>query len=173
MFINERRLQVVKIQESADFDLIVDKYSDMIFRLAYQNLYNIPDAEDVVQDVFLKLLKSNKAFESMEHVKAWLIRVTVNQCLDYKKSFYRKNVVSLENQVIPLKENEQCIIEEIFQLPTEESSIIYMYYYEGYTIREIAEILGKKQNTVNSKLTRARKKLKKLLLEGGYGEEYL
>lgn len=164
---------MVKIQESADFDLIVDKYSDMIFRLAYQNLYSIPDAEDVVQDVFLKLLKSNKAFESMEHVKAWLIRVTVNQCLDYKKSFYRKNVVSLENQEIPLKENEQRVIEEIFQLPTEESSIIYMYYYEGYTIREIAEILGKKQNTVNSKLTRARKKLKKLLLEGGYGEEYL
>jgi RNA polymerase sigma-70 factor (ECF subfamily) len=157
------------IQTEDTFNLIVDTYSDMIFRIAYQNLYNISDAEDVVQDVYVKLLKNKHIkFNDMEHLKAWLIKVTINQCLDYKKSFFRKNVVPIEEQIIPYEDEELFVLEEIKKLSEEERNIIYLYYYEGYNIREISDLLNRKQNTINSKLTRARRKLKKIILEGGY-----
>lgn len=149
---------------------VVEKFSDMIFRIAYQNLFNISDAEDVVQDVFVKLLEQkNKCFNDYEHLKSWLIRVTINKCLDYKKSFFRKNTVPLENFDIPYEREELGVMEGLRRLPEDYRNILYLFYYEGYTIKEIAEILGKKQNTVNSKLTRGRKKLRKIL-EVEYGE---
>lgn len=152
------------IKTEKEYIQIVEKFSDMIFRIAYQNLYHIDDAEDVVQDVFLKLLKQkDKCFHDYEHLKSWLIRVTINQCLDYKKSFFRKNTVSLEDFEIPYEQEERKILEELYQLPKDYRNILYLYYYEGYTIKEIAKILGKKQNTVNSKLTRGRNQLKKIM----------
>ncbi|MDE7422771.1 MAG: RNA polymerase sigma factor [Lachnospiraceae bacterium] len=152
----------VKTEE--EYIKIVEKFSDMIFRIAYQNLFHINDSEDVVQDVFLKLLKQkDKCFNDYEHLKSWLIRVTINQCLDYKKSFFRKNTVPLEDFEIPYEQEEKKILEELYQLPKDYRNILYLYYYEGYTIKEIAKILGKKQNTVNSKLTRGRNQLKKLM----------
>lgn len=152
------------IKTEEDYNKIVEQFSDMIFRIAYQNLFHIHDAEDVVQDVFLKLLKQKeKCFNDYEHLKSWLIRVTINQCLDYKKSFFRKNTIPLEDFEIPYEPEEREIMEELYQLPKDYRNILYLYYYEEYTIREIAEILGKKQNTVNSKLTRGRNHLKKLM----------
>ena len=152
------------IETEEDYCKIVEQFSDMIFRIAYQNLFHINDAEDVVQDVFLKLLKQkDKCFNDYEHLKSWLIRVTINQCLDYKKSFFRKNTVPLENFEIPYEPEERGIMEELYQLPKDYRNILYLYYYEEYTIKEIAEILGKKQNTVNSKLTRGRRRLKKIM----------
>lgn len=152
------------IKTEEDYCKIVEQFSEMIFRIAYQNLFHINDAEDVVQDVFLKLLKQkDKCFNDYEHLKSWLIRVTINQCLDYKKSFFRKNTVPLENFEIPYEPKERGIMEELYQLPKDYRNILYLYYYEEYTIKEIAEILGKKQNTVNSKLTRGRRRLKKIM----------
>lgn len=155
---------MLHIMTEQEYNIIVEKFSDMIFRIAYQNLADLNDAEDAVQDVFLKLLKQkNKSFHDYEHLKSWLIRVTINQCLDYKKSFFRKNTVPLEDLEIPFEQEEREVLEELYQLPKDTRNILYLHYYEGYTIKEIAEILGKKQNTVNSKLTRGRKQLKKLL----------
>ena len=152
------------IETEEDYCKIVEQFSDMIFRIAYQNLFHINDAEDVVQDVFLKQKKQkDKCFNDYEHLKSWLIRVTINQCLDYKKSFFRKNTVPLENFEIPYEPEERGIMEELYQLPKDYRNILYLYYYEEYTIKEIAEILGKKQNTVNSKLTRGRRRLKKIM----------
>lgn len=152
------------IKTEEEYIKIVEKFSDMIFRIAYQNLFHINDAEDVVQDVFLKLLKQkDKCFNDYEHLKSWLIRVTINQCLDYKKSFFRKNTIPLEDFEIPYEQEERKVLEELYQLPRDYRNILYLYYYEGYTIKEIAKILGKKQNTVNSKLTRGRNQLKKLM----------
>lgn len=148
------------------YNQVVEEFSDMIFRIAYQNLCNYTDAEDVVQEVFLSLLKSSKSFESKEHLKAWLIKVTVNKCIDIRKSFFRKNTVPLDDQIISYTDKESSVMEEIFKLPKDYRNIIYLYYYEGYTVKEIAEILGKNQNTVNSKLQRGRKKLKNLLVKG-------
>lgn len=152
------------IKTEEEYEVVVDTYSDMIFRIAYQNLFSIDDAQDVVQDVFLKLLRQKEnCFHDEEHLKAWLIRVTINQCLDYRKSFFRRNTVALDNLEIPWEREECQIMEELSLLPKDERNVLYLHYYEGYTIKEIAAILGKKQNTVNSKLTRGRNRLKKFL----------
>lgn len=156
------------LQSRECYEKIVDEYSDMIYRIAYQNLRSSYDAEDIMQEVFLTLLKSEITFKSSEHLKAWLIRVTINKCIDWKKSARYRTTVTLDEQIIRYDEEERGVMEEIFKLPEESRNIIYLYYYESYTIAEIAEILGKNRNTVNSKLQRARKKLKTILEKGGY-----
>lgn len=154
---------MLNIQKEEQYNRIVEKYSDMIFRIAYQYFYNKYDAEDVTQDVFLKLLYKKAFFKDEEHIKSWLIRVTINQCLDYKKSLARREMVSIDNLEIPFTQEERGIIEEFYLLKEEERNILYLYYYEGYKIKEISHILKQKQNTINSKLTRARKKLKEIM----------
>ncbi len=157
---------MIQIDDEKSYVSIVEEFSEMIFRIAYQNLFNIADAEDVVQEVFLKLLKRKQGYKDKEHLKAWLIRVTVNQCIDWKRAFKRRNEVILEDSSFPLKEEERSLLSELSQLPSEDRTVIYLYYYEGYSIKEIALAMGKKQNTINSRLTRARKKLKNLIEEG-------
>ena len=102
-------------------------------------------------------------FKDEEHIKSWLIRVTINQCLDYKKSLTKKNTVPIENVEIPFEQKEGEILKELQLLKEDERNVLYLYYYEGYKIKEIAKILKQKQNTINSKLTRARKKLKEIM----------
>ena len=135
----------------------------MIYRIAYQKVLNRYDAEDIVQDVFVKLLSNKSYFRDEEHMKAWLIRVTINLCINYNKSLARQKTVSVEQLDIPFTQQETGILEELYLLPEDERNILYLYYYEGYKIREIAKILRQKQNTINSKLTRARNKLKKIM----------
>ncbi|MDD3747100.1 MAG: RNA polymerase sigma factor [Anaerostipes sp.] len=155
---------MLNIRDEKEYNSIVDEYSDMIFRIAYQNLFNIHDAEDVTQDVFLKLIKQKENFfNDKEHLKSWLIRVTINRSIDFKKAFFRKNTVPLHDIDIPFEPEEKELLEEMYQLPRDYRNILYLYYYEGYTIKEIANILGIKQNTVNSRLTRGRKKLKVIM----------
>ena len=144
---------MLNIQTEQRYNEIVENYSDMIFRIAYQYLLNKYDAEDIVQEVFVKLLTKRVIFKDEEHIKSWLIRVTINQCLDYKKSLTKKSTVPIENMEIPF---DQLLKED-------ERNVLYLYYYEGYKIKEIAKILKQKQNTINSKLTRARKKLKEIM----------
>ena len=96
-------------------------------------------------------------------MKAWLIRVTINLCINYNKSLARQKTVSVEQLDIPFTQQETGILEELYLLPEDERNILYLYYYEGYKIREIAKILRQKQNTINSKLTRARNKLKRIM----------
>ncbi len=155
------------IQSEENYNQIVEEFSNMIYRIAYQNLCNISDAEDIVQEVFLSLLKSReKDFTDKEHLKAWLIKVTVNKCINFRKSFWKQNTVPLEEQTLSYTDEERTVMDEVMKLPSDYRNIIYLYYYEGYTIKEIAEILGKKQNTINSKLQRGRKKLRAELEKG-------
>ena len=115
------------------------------------------------RSVFVKLLTKRVIFKDEEHIKSWLIRVTINQCLDYKKSLTKKSTVPIENMEIPFEQKEGKILEELQLLKEDERNVLYLYYYEGYKIKEIAKILKQKQNTINSKLTRARKKLKEIM----------
>lgn len=154
---------MLNIQTEQQYNEIVENYSDMIFRIAYQYLFNKYDAEDIVQEVFVKLLTKRVIFKDKEHIKSWLIRVTINQCLDYKKSLTKKSTVPIENMEIPFEQKEGEILEELQLLKEDERNVLYLYYYEGYKIKEIAKILKQKQNTINSKLTRARKKLKEIM----------
>ena len=157
---------MLRIYTEEDYINVVEKFSNMIYRIAYQNVLNVSDAEDIVQDVFIKLLKHrDKNFENKEHLKAWLIKVVINQCRDYQRLFARRKEVSMDNIPYGLEENEFLLLVEISRLPVDEKNIIFLYYYEGYKIKEISKILNKNQNTVNSKLIRARKKLKTLICE--------
>lgn len=143
----------------------VSKYLDTVLRIAYQNTQNQADAEDVAQEVFIKLMKQPR-FNDEGHMKAWLIRVTVNQCKDLKKSFWHRNTIAISDDRQAAEEPAQEVWAEIWKLPKDYRNVIYLYYYEGYTVPEIAEILGRNVNTVSSWLTRARKSLKKILAEG-------
>lgn len=154
---------MLNVQTEKQYIEIVEKYADMIYRIAYQKVLNRYDAEDIVQDVFVKLLSNKSYFRDEEHMKAWLIRVTINLCINYNKSLAKQKTVSVEQLDIPFTQQETGILEELYLLPEDERNILYLYYYEGYKIREIAKILRQKQNTINSKLTRARNKLKRIM----------
>lgn len=145
----------------------VSKYLDTVLRIAYQNTQNQADAEDVAQEVFIKLMKQPK-FNDEGHLKAWLIRVTVNQCKDLKKSFWHRNTVAISDDRQAPEAPDQEVWHELWKLPKDHRNVIYLYYYEEYTVPEIAEILGRKVNTVSSWLTRGRKRLKQILEEGDY-----
>lgn len=160
---------MIQIDSEETYVEVVEAYSDLLFRIAYQNMLNTADSEDVVQDVLCKLLRHRGGFEDREHLKAWLIRVTVNQCKDYHRFLSRRREVpmeSIEEYDATAEENDSEVFALVEELPKEDRNVIYLYYFEGYSIREIAEILKKNQNTVNSKLRRARQKLEKILRRG-------
>ncbi len=148
-------------------DKAVRQYSDMIFRIAYQYLKNRHDAEDILQEVSVALVTKNAPLGDEVHLKRWLVRVTLNKCRDFRKSFWRKNIDSIDDYRSLEAPEQNGIMEELWELPENQRIIIYLYYYESFTIAEIAQMLGKSPNTVSSRLQRARKKLKTILKEGG------
>lgn len=144
----------------------VEKYGDMIRRICFLNLKNKSDVEDIFQEVFLKFLLNIDSFENEEHEKAWLCRVTFNQCKDLHKSFWRRNVGSIDDMDIPYESPEQSEhIAAVLSLPPDWKQIIYLHYYEEMTIPEIAILLKKNKNTVYTNLRRAKASLKAKLEE--------
>jgi RNA polymerase sigma-70 factor (ECF subfamily) len=143
---------------------ILQKHSDMVRRICFMYLRNQSDVEDAFQDVFLKLLQNKIIFENEEHEKAWLCRVTINKCKDMCKSFWRNKVCSIEDMELPFEDKvESEVMRSVLSLPPKYKDVIYLFYYEEYTVPEIAELLDQKDNTVYSNLHRARKLLKKKL----------
>ncbi len=140
----------------------IEAYSDTILRIAVQNTKNYHDAEDVVQEVFIRLMNNYNGFESGEHKKAWLIRVTINLCRDINRSRRFKGLEPSENYPCFYgDELKNCeIIEMIRNLPENRRNAVYLFYFEGYSINEIAEITGRNAKSVGSDLHRARKQLK-------------
>lgn len=145
---------------------IVQTYSDTLIRIAVQQTKNMPEAEDIVQEVFMTLMRQKKLFDNETHLKAWLIKVTFNKCKDYFKSSRVKKTVPITEEMTFIAKEEQMVLPEIFELNQNERVIVYLYYYEGYTTAEIADLLEMKVNTVGSKLRRIRMKLKNILEEG-------
>lgn len=144
----------------------IEQYADTVFRLCMVHLKNQADAEDVFQTVFLKYALSSRQFESPEHEKAWLIRVTLNTCRDLLRNFFRKNTVSLDAvDEIASSESaqQQSVLEAVRALPKDYRDVVYLHYYEGYTAPEIAAMLRKNQNTVYTHLSRGRDMLRELL----------
>lgn len=150
----------------------VEQYADTVRRLCMIHLKNYADTEDIFQTVFLKYALSTAAFESQEHERAWLIRVTINACKDLLKSFFRSRTVSieeiLEQPAAPSEEHRE-VLEAVLSLPVKYREVIYLHYYEGYTAPEIGRILGKNVNTVYSLMKRAREMLRDRL--GGEEDE--
>lgn len=146
---------------------IIREHADMVYRIALQNLKNEADAQDVFQEVCLSILTKNAPLYDDVHIKHWLIRVTINKCKNFKKSLWQQKTEAIADY-LPSGEvdDESQVLELIYSLPKKYRNVIYLYYYEEYTVPEIAEILGESKNTVNSRLQRARKRLKKILEEG-------
>ena len=142
---------------------LFDGYFDKLFTFALNMVFREDVANDIVQEVFVKLLTKRVIFKDEEHIKSWLIRVTINQCLDYKKSLTKKSTVPIENMEIPFEQKEGEILEELQLLKEDERNVLYLHYYEGYKIKEIADILHKKENTIHTWLKRAKDELKDLL----------
>ena len=143
---------------------IIRQYSDMVFRMAYAHVRNQSDAEDVMQEVFLRYLRKLPRFESEEHCKRWFLRVTVNCAKSINNTAWSRYVVPLEQEVFA-EEEESRLAEALMQLPAKYRDIIRLYYYEGYKTGENAEILHRNPATIRSQLARAREKLAAVLKE--------
>lgn len=152
---------------------IIEKHSDMVYRLALARCASIENAEDIFQEVFLKLSEKLPKFKSEEHEKAWLIRVTINLTKNLNKSSWERNTVAIEDpdNIGDGGENdEQNVFDEVMKLPQEYRTVIFLFYYEGYKVKEIADMTNNSEGTIKTWLFRARKQLKNEL-EGGFGDE--
>ena len=141
------------------------KYGNTVLRAAFAISGSYAEAEDIVQDVFLSLHTKPRSFNDDEHLKAWLLRVTINKCRNLKKSFRISHTRFFEeSEEEHISEEESSDTSDARQaveaLPQKYRCVIYLYYYEGYNTREIGELLGKSDNTVSSLLNRGRKKLR-------------
>ncbi len=138
------------------------QYGDDVFRLALSYLGNRPDAEDVCQNVFLRLVGSRVALLP-EKEKSWLLTCTANACKNHLKSFWRRNVGELD-EAIPFREPSDCdLYEAVMALPGKYRAVIHLYYFEGYDQREIGDILHISRTAVQTRMSRARAMLKKEL----------
>ena len=140
-----------------------EKYFDMVYRLAMARTKDKTIAEDVCQDVFLRFLKSDKIFESEEHIKAWLIKVTVNCSKGVFTSSWFKKTVPLSQELTFTNPEMSDLFDQVKKLPKKYSTVIHLFYYEDMSVSEISSLLNIKESTVKSHLFRGRNLLKKLL----------
>lgn len=150
------------------FTLVAEQHMDMIFRIAFSYLRSREDADDATQNVLLTLYRTDKAFGDREYLKAWLIRVTINECKKMLRSPWRRRNVPLEKYAgaMPFRETRDSdLFLAIMSLDLKYRSVIVLYYYEGYDIAEIGSLLGIPARTVGTRLARARNMLKSTLTE--------
>jgi len=154
-----------KEETSRSIEEIYTEYANMIYWVCFAYMKNTADTEDVVSDVFVRLIKSEVTFRDKEHEKAWLLRTAINLCKDNLKNWRRKSVDIDEYENLqsenPLEGNEA--LTAVMELPPRYKDAVYLYYYEGYSISEIAQILKKPQSSVKVHLHKARKILKGVL----------
>ncbi len=166
--IYERGRMMVSETVSADVssEEIVHKYIDMVYRLALSQTKAKEYADEVVQEVFLRYLQSKKAFDSEEHCKAWLIRVTINCSKNIFSNSWFKKTVPLSEEISFETQEQSDAYFAVAELPKKYRTVIYLYYYEEMTVREIAESLAVSEGTVKSQLHRGRELLRKKLKGG-------
>jgi RNA polymerase sigma factor (sigma-70 family) len=159
------------IQSNNDLTALVHRHADLMMRVAYTYLKNTADAQDVCQEVFIKLAKRPVAFTQTEHEKAWVIRVTINACKDLLGSPWKKLFSPIGESVLSIQNTDnQEVVTCVLELPAKYRIVIYLYYYEGYSTAEIAGLLKRNENTVRTQLKRARELLKACMI-GGFANE--
>lgn len=144
---------------------VVETYSSMLLRLACTRLDDTADAEDAVQETFLKLLTAKPVFRDAEHEKAWLIRTTLHRASDIRRLAEKRNVPLEEAAQAAAPEPGNELLSAVRGLPEKYSAVIHLYYYEGYSIKEIAAMLGLPAPTVGTRLARGRERLRQMLKE--------
>lgn len=153
--------------DTAQFNAYAAKYMDTVFRLAFSMLKSPADADDVTQNVLLSLYRTDYQFESDEHVRNWLMKVTVNECRKvWRRPFRRHENIDDYAETLAFEDpSYQDLFEAIMQLDRDKRTVIVLYYIEGYSIKEIAEILNVPAATIGTRLARARAKLAQYLKE--------
>ena len=153
------------MRTNAEIERVVNEYATMLLRVAYSQLNNRAEAEDTVQEVLLKYMEKAPIFQSDEHEKAWLLRVTVNHCKNHLASAWFRKRADLDEGIPALDNAELEVVSAVAALPAKYRAVVHLYYFEGYSTKEIAEILHSRPNTVSSRLSRARALLAKALKE--------
>ena len=147
---------------------LFEKYQDNLYIIAFNVCKNAEDAKDVVQDTFIQYYSAKKEFDNEQHIRAWLIRVAINKAKNVNGTFWRKNKISLEDYmeslVFEAPESEE-LFETVMHLPEKYRIVIHLFYYEEYSVHEIADILKLSESNVKVRLSRGRSLLKEKLQE--------
>ena len=152
----------MKRKSEPEVSRILQTYGDMLYRTTYLLLGNPHDVQDVLQEVLLRYMEKAPAFSSQDHEKAWLLRVASNCCKDCLRFRKRHSYIDLEQlqEYLPAPE-KQHFMQELYALPAKWKTVLLLYYFEGYTVKEIAKIIGLTENAVKKRLQRAREALQK------------
>lgn len=162
-------MQYTSVRPADDIEQTVNKYSDMIFRICLVILKNSADAQDAVQETFIKYIQKAPAFESEEHKKAWLIKVATNKSRDMLRRRSRQIVSETKDLNLYIKSSEsEPVIEILASLPEKFKTALMLYYVEDYKVSEIAEITGKSESVIKKRLQKGRK-----LFEEKYRKEFM
>ena len=157
------------MQSEQEFNLAVEQYLNIVYRIALNWFGSVHDAEDAAQEVMLRLWKNTSGFEGDAHLRHWLVRVTINVCKDLSRAPWRLHSVPLAQappQPCADEPEAQAVVEEILRLPKKYRVPLYLYHYEGYSVREISALLRANPSTIRTRLSRARELLKHQLEEG-------
>lgn len=159
----------------ATFERLARAYGDAVFRVACHALGSRADAEDVAQTVLLKLYRTDKPFVSDDHAKHWLLRVTVNECRRLLRAPWRTRTLPLEDFDGPAMppDDHSDVLSAVMALEAKYRLCVYLYYYEGYPVKEVAKALGTKESTVQTRLARARERLKQTLSGEKEAKDYV
>lgn len=147
------------------YDDIAVRYIDTVYRLALARTKSPEHADDVTQDVFLKFMQTKKKFDSEEHIKAWLLRVTINCTKDLFLSSWMRKTEGLDENITVEQEEKSDLYYALMRLPQKYRTVIHLHYYEGYSVSEIANIVKAAEGTVKSQLHRGREMLKQIMEE--------
>ncbi len=156
------------LRTDTDFEAFYDRHWKYVYRLCFTYMKNEADAEDCTEDIFVKVLTGNFEFEDELHERKWLTVTAINLCKDKLKSYPRKNIDSLDDDMMPEiaapePEDNSDVLEAVMNLPPKLKDIIWLYYYEGYSTDEIAGMLGRPPSTVRNQMRDARNLLKSIL----------
>ena len=159
------------MRSEAEVSEAIDTYADTIKRICMVYLKNTVETEDIFQTVFFKYATSTIQFDGTDHLKAWLIKITVNECKDVLKSFFRKRRVNLDDSIQVGQDDPPdygWLYHALSELPSNYRMVLYLLFYEGYTANEIATIMHQKTNTIYTWINRAKAQLKDVLVKEGY-----
>lgn len=174
-YVDELMIEAFEIEDKEDLiDEIMNKYGQEVLQLVYSYVNNKEVAEDLTQDIFVKCYKSLHTYKGKSNVKTWLWRIAINHCKDYIKSWYNKKVIVTEDDFTYMESQKESVEQTVIQnaedrelasaimsLPIKYREVIYLFYYEELPIKEIAIVIEVKENTIKTRLKKAKELLKK------------
>ena len=161
----------LSLRTRESFDAVMRKYADMVYRLAYSRTGSTFDADDILQEVFLRYIRADKTYNDEEHRKSWLIRITINCTRSYATSAWKRHAdysepdpnTGAEDPNIAAAETKNDVMNALLQLPEKYRTAIYLHYYEDMSVAQIARSVGTTETNVKSRLSRGREMLRELL----------